>query len=95
MDIDAFQPADLETVFRVLRSALGPADALRLAERLVLETYARIISDDLPGEDSPPMDLPLVHSDGEHQRDYCPPITLSLHEARARCGLVPKLPAIG
>lgn len=67
MDIDVFPREDLETVFRVLRTALSPADALQPAERLFLDTYARITDYALPDEDPPPLDLLVVHIDGAHQ----------------------------
>ena len=42
MDIDVYSRQELDTVFRVLRTALRPAGALEPRERRFLETYARI-----------------------------------------------------
>jgi hypothetical protein len=53
MDIDVFRKNELDTVFRVLRTALSSEGALEARERLFLQTYARITgytlsSDPLP-----------------------------------------------
>ena len=43
MDIDVFSPRDLDTTFRVLRTALNPAGELEQREWRFLATYARIV----------------------------------------------------
>jgi hypothetical protein len=69
MDIDVFQHQDLSTVFRVLRTALEPVQALNPRERRFLETYARITGYPLPqvGEVEP-IDVRAVVVNGAHQR---------------------------
>ncbi len=44
MDINVFAADELETVFRVLRTALKPAGELGLSETRLLETYSKITS---------------------------------------------------
>jgi hypothetical protein len=56
MDIDVFQPHELGTVFRVLRTALNPdAAALERDERRFLDTYAAISRHSLHASDPAPI----------------------------------------
>ena len=68
MDIDVYSSRELDTVFRVLRTALSPSGALEPQERLFLATYARITGYDVPSEDPQPIDPSAVHIEGAHQR---------------------------
>ncbi|HKQ22825.1 MAG TPA: hypothetical protein VJT81_00100 [Burkholderiales bacterium] len=68
MDIDVYSSRELDTVFRVLRTALSPSGALEPQERLFLVTYARITGYDVPSEDPQPIDPSAVHIEGAHQR---------------------------
>src|SRR5262245_3803426 len=68
MDIDVFCSQNLETVFRVLRTALAPREALVERERKFLETYARITGYPLPASDMPLITPEEVATDGAHQR---------------------------
>ena len=67
MDIDVFSPDELETVFRVLRTALAPAGPLHEPGRKFLETYARITRYPL-GDDPFPIRPGDVRVDGAHRR---------------------------
>jgi hypothetical protein len=68
MDIDVYHPDQLETVFRVLRTALEPTQPLDVRERRFLDTYARITRYDLPRADPRPIDPRDVHIADPHQR---------------------------
>lgn len=68
MDIDVFQPHELDTVFRVLRTALSPTEALLPRERLFLETYARITGYRLDADDPLILDPRDVHLEAPHPR---------------------------
>jgi hypothetical protein len=68
MDIDVFSSQELETVFRVLRTALSPGMAVGQIERNFLSTYARITGYTLPTGDLPLIDPRDVHIEGAHQR---------------------------
>lgn len=68
MDIDVYSPQQLNTVFRVLRAALGPSGALETRERLFLDTYSRITRHALSPADLQPIDAREVRLEGAHQR---------------------------
>jgi hypothetical protein len=68
MDIDVFQHRELDTVFRVLRTALNPAGALEPRERRFLETYASITGHVLPALDPMTINASIVNIEGAHQR---------------------------
>jgi hypothetical protein len=69
MDIDVFSSKELDTVFRVLRTALDPnASTLNERERLFLSTYARITGYALPAHDPLRILVQDVHIEGAHQR---------------------------
>jgi len=68
MDIDVYSRQELDTVFRVLRTALSPDGALQLRERRFLETYARITGYALSASDPQLLSPGEVHIAGEHQR---------------------------
>lgn len=68
MDIDVYSPQQLDTVFRVLRTALNPAGALEPKERLFLDTYARITGYVLPSADPQPVAPRDLQLEGAHQR---------------------------
>jgi hypothetical protein len=68
MDIDVYSSRQLETVFRVLRTALNPSGALEPRERLFLQTYARITGYALSPADPSVVDPRDVHIEGVHQR---------------------------
>ena len=68
MDIDVYSSQQLDTVFRVLRTALSPGEALQPRERLFLETYARITGYALPSADPEVVDAQQVRIEGAHQR---------------------------
>src|SRR5689334_8332497 len=68
MDIDVYSQPQLETVFRVLRTALNSASTLEPRERLFLETYARITGHRLSSSDPKVIDARAVQIDGAHQR---------------------------
>jgi hypothetical protein len=68
MDIDVFPSRELDTVFRVLRTALNPIRTLDSRERCFLETYARITGYALSSTDPAFTDPQTVRIEGEHQR---------------------------
>lgn len=68
MDIDVFQPSELPTVFRVLRTALRALGPLEPRERVFLQTYARITGYALPGDDPLPIRPRDVLVNGAHPR---------------------------
>jgi hypothetical protein len=68
MDIDVFCSQDLETVFRVLRTALAPREVLVPRERKFLETYARITGYPLPAGGPQLITPEEVAIAGAHQR---------------------------
>src|SRR5262245_30817594 len=68
MDIDVYSSTALDTVFRVLRTALSPNEALEHRERLFLETYAKITGFALPSRDPQIIDPRRVEINGAHQR---------------------------
>jgi hypothetical protein len=68
MDIDVFARRDLDTVFRVLRTALAPAGKLSPGERCFLETYAKITGYTLTPGDPPVIDADDVWIADAHQR---------------------------
>ena len=68
MDIDVFSSQELNTVFRVLRTALSPSGALEPQERLFLSTYARITGYDTSAVDPEPVEPREVKIEGAHQR---------------------------
>jgi hypothetical protein len=53
MDIHIFSSQELESVFRVLRSALNPSETLLPQEQKFLETYAKITNFSLPQKIQP------------------------------------------
>jgi hypothetical protein len=68
MDIDIFSQRELDTVFRVLRTALAPREVLGPRQRLFLDTYARITGYTLT-PDYPRLIAPdEVRIEGAHQR---------------------------
>lgn len=68
MDIDVFLPCQLETVMRVLRTALDPEGPLGPPERRFLETFATIAGH-RPGAGDPlPIDAVAVRLEGGHRR---------------------------
>lgn len=68
MDIDVFLPRDLDTVFRVLRTALTPASELLPPERAFLATYAKITGHPLPPAAPPPILPGEARVEGAHPR---------------------------
>jgi hypothetical protein len=68
MDIDVFPSRDLDTVFRVLRTALNAKDALEPRERRFLDTYARITGHALGRADPLPVIPQHVQIEGAHRR---------------------------
>jgi hypothetical protein len=68
MDINVYSSRELDTVFRVLRTALSPSGALQPRERLFLETYARITGYVLPSADPQLVSPQDVQLEGTHQR---------------------------
>lgn len=68
MDIDVFPRKDLDTVFRVLRTALSPRAALDARERKFLETYARITSHTLVSSEPAPIDPRDAQIEGAHRK---------------------------
>lgn len=68
MDINVFPRHELPTVFRALRTALGPTSALDARERAFLQTYARITGFDLGESDPLPIEARHVSIDGAHAR---------------------------
>jgi hypothetical protein len=68
MDIDVFGPGDLDTVFRVVRTALNPDGPLYPRERCFLETYARITGYRLATADPQPIAPAEARVAGAHPR---------------------------
>ena len=68
MDINVFLPHELDTVMRVLRTALNPQGALDPDERTFLDTYARIAGRDPLRADPPPIAPEEVVVTGPHRR---------------------------
>lgn len=69
MEIHAFPAAELETVFRVLRTALDPVRPLEPREWKFLETYSRITGWRWPpGSELPPIAPKDVRIEGAHRR---------------------------
>lgn len=68
MDIDVFDPTELNTVFRVLRRALSPADTLDARERAFIDTYARITGHAVSPADLEPIAPDAVHIADAHPR---------------------------
>jgi hypothetical protein len=68
MDIDVFHRNDLNTVFRVLRTALRPEGLLEPRERVFLDTYAKTCGLALAGADPLPIGPTDVGIEGAHQR---------------------------
>lgn len=68
MDIDVYSGKELDTVFRVLRTALGASGALQPNERTFLETYARITRYNFTPIDPAPIQAQEVRIEGAHQR---------------------------
>jgi hypothetical protein len=68
MDIDVFPSHQLDTVFRVLRTALRADAALNPRERCFLETFARITGHPLGRADPEPIAAGAVNIAGAHQR---------------------------
>jgi len=68
MDIAVFRSHELDTVFRVLRTALAPRAELEARERAFLETYARITGYALSAVDPGFADPDEVRIEGTHQR---------------------------
>jgi hypothetical protein len=68
MDIDVFPPQELDTVFRVLRTALDLWGPLGAHERAFLETYAKITGYALGDSDPPPIAACDVGIEGAHPR---------------------------
>jgi len=68
MDIDVFEPEELDTVFRVLRAALSPRLPLNSAEKAFLGTYARIVGYRFGPPGPQPIPMHEVRIEGAHQR---------------------------
>lgn len=68
MDINVFQPHELDTVLRVLRTALNPDGDLSAAERSFLGTYALICGRRPPATDPVPIGPDQVVVVGSHPR---------------------------
>jgi hypothetical protein len=68
MDIDVFPHEQLETVFRVLRTALNPSGPLEPRERAFLHGYARVTGYALPSSDPQRIRALDVHLVDAHQR---------------------------
>ncbi len=68
MDIDVFPSHQLDTVFRVLRTALAADAALGPRERRFLETFARITGQPPVRADPEPIAAGAVNIAGAHQR---------------------------
>lgn len=68
MDIDVFPPRELDTVLRVLRTALEPTAALDARERSFLDTYALITGHPLSPDDPAPMPAIEVRIADAHAR---------------------------
>ncbi len=68
MDIDVFKQGDLDTVFRVLRTALNPGDALEPRELKFLATYSKITGHPVLPAGIQPIDAGAVFVEGAHQK---------------------------
>lgn len=68
MDIDIFPLRELDTVLRVLRTALSPALPLDAIEQRFLFTYAHIAGTTAPATDPPPIEPADVWVAGVHAR---------------------------
>jgi hypothetical protein len=68
MDINVFLPHELDTVFRVLRTALNPSGGLDPTERRFLDTYATIVGRAPLQADPPPIEPHDVIVEGPHRR---------------------------
>jgi hypothetical protein len=68
MDIRVFQPHELSTVLRVLRSALNPQGTLSATERSFLDTYAAICDREPLRVDPPAIEPHEVAIEGAHRR---------------------------
>jgi hypothetical protein len=68
MDIDVFPAHQLDTVFRVLRTALSPTGPLSARERVFLQTYAKVTGYTVPCVELPVVDPTTVQIAGAHQR---------------------------
>jgi hypothetical protein len=68
MDINVFLHHELDTVLRVLRTALNPQGALNAAERTFLDTYARIVGREPVRTDPQPIAPQEVVVEGAHRR---------------------------
>ncbi|MBX3606399.1 MAG: hypothetical protein KF788_14055 [Piscinibacter sp.] len=68
MDIDVFPIHQLDTVFRVLRTALAPDTRPDARERRFLDTYARIVGYPLGPADPLPIAAAAVNIAGARQR---------------------------
>jgi len=69
LEIHAFPAGELETVFRVLRTALNPVGPLDASERQFLETYSRITGWRWPpGSELLPIRANDVRIEGAHRR---------------------------
>ena len=68
MDIKVFPSLELDTVFRVLRTALGSGEPLMARERSFLETYAQITGYPLTATDPLPIEARDVVVAGSRAR---------------------------
>lgn len=68
MDIDVFTSRNLDTVYRVLRTALRPSGRLEPVERRFLDTYARVTGHPVGSPDPQPIAAQEVRIAGAHQR---------------------------
>jgi hypothetical protein len=68
MDIDVFRPDELDTVFRVLRTALSPRLPLNPREKAFLGTYARIVGHRIDPPGPRPIELVDVRIADVHSR---------------------------
>jgi len=68
MDIDVFTEAELDTVLRVLRTALNPLDPLTTPQRRFLNTYAAITGHMLDAEVPKPLAAETVQLCDPHKR---------------------------
>lgn len=87
MDIDVFPPQELDTVLRVLRTALEPEAPLDARERAFLDTYALITGHPLPPGDPAPIDARDVRIGSAHARKRL--VQLSAMAALLSCPLKP------
>jgi hypothetical protein len=68
MDIDVFEPQELDTVFRALRTALAPDQSPDVRQRRFLATYARITGYPLADPVPQAIDASEVRIAGAHRR---------------------------